>query len=247
MIKRVFDIIVALLALSVLAIPLLAVMLILKLTGEHKVWFLQERVGQDGRLFKVFKFATMRSDSEWTGNKDITLRNDPRVLPVGRVLRKGKINELPQVLNILLGDMSVVGWRPLMPKSFAYYPPHVQDKIVNLKPGLTGIGSIVFRDEEAITEAADKPPERVYQEDIAPYKGQLELWYQDHQSLWLDLKIIAATAWVILFPTSRPQDDWFDDLPPKPESLAALSAKRDHQRSADQMKPAVGAAIHHHE
>jgi len=222
MLKRLFDILFALFWLTLLAVPLLIIMLILKATGEHKVWFLQERVGRGGRRFKVFKFATMRSDSEWTGNKDITLRNDPRVLPVGRYLRKGKINEVPQIINILKGDMSVVGWRPLMPKSFAYYPPHVQEKIVNLKPGLTGIGSIVFRDEEAITEAADKPPERVYQEDIAPYKGELELWYQDHQSLWLDLKIILATAWVVLFPSSRPQDNWFKALPPKPASLAEI-------------------------
>jgi lipopolysaccharide/colanic/teichoic acid biosynthesis glycosyltransferase len=194
-------------------------MLILRLTGEGEVWFFQERVGLGGRWFRVYKFATMRKDSEWTGSKDITLRNDPRVLPVGRLLRKGKINELPQVINIFIGDMSVVGWRPLMPKSFLYYPPQVQQQIVHCKPGLTGVGSIVFRDEEAITARAQKPPERVYAEDIAPYKGELELWYQKNQSFWLDLKIIALTALAVLRPQSRLYEKWLPNLPPRPPSL----------------------------
>ncbi|HSZ55172.1 MAG TPA: sugar transferase [Tepidisphaeraceae bacterium] len=215
-----FDIAVSGVALLVLAIPLLIVMLILRLTGEGEVWFLQERVGQGGRRFKVYKFATMRKDSEWTGSKDITLRNDSRVLPVGRFLRRGKINELPQVINIFIGDMSVVGWRPLMPKSFAYYPPHVQQQIIRGKPGLTGVGSIVFRDEEAITARAQKPPERVYAEDIAPYKGELELWYQRNQSFWLDVKIILLTALAVLRPKSRQYEKWLPNLPPRPLSLA---------------------------
>lgn len=198
---------------------LLPVMLILRFTGEHHVWYFQERLGLGGERFRVFKFATMRSDSEKIGTKDITLRNDPRVLPVGRVLRKTKINELPQLINIFKGDMSVVGWRPLMPKSFAYYPEHVQQRIVALKPGLTGIGSIVFRDEEQITEKSDKPPEDVYREDIAPYKGELELWYQDHQSLLLDVKIILLTAWVVLRPQSMLYTRWLKDLPLRPASL----------------------------
>lgn len=219
MLKRVFDILVSGFALLLLAVPLLLVMLILRLTGEGDVWFLQERVGLGGRRFRVFKFATMRRDSEWTGNKDITLRNDPRVLPMGRILRKGKINELPQIINIFLGDMSVVGWRPLMPKSFDYYPPEVQERIVRLKPGLTGIGSIVFRDEEAITARLAKPPERVYREDIAPYKGALELWYQDHRSMWVDLKIIFLTALAVVRPGNRLHERWMKGLPPRPAEL----------------------------
>jgi lipopolysaccharide/colanic/teichoic acid biosynthesis glycosyltransferase len=194
-------------------------MLILRLTGEGDVWYLQERVGLMGRRFKVYKFATMRRDSEVTGTKDITLRNDPRVLSMGRLLRKGKINELPQLINIFKGDMSFVGWRPLMPKSFLYYPPHVQERIIHAKPGLTGVGSIIFRDEEAITARAQKPPERVYREDIAPYKGELELWYQQHQSFWLDLKLIFLTAWVVLRPGSRLHEKWLKGLPPRPAGL----------------------------
>ncbi len=222
MIKRTLDILVSGLCLLVLAIPLLLIMLILRLTGEGKVWYPQERVGLNGRLFKVYKFATMREDSERIGTGDITVRNDPRVLPVGRVLRKAKINEVPQIINIFKGDMSLVGWRPLMPKSFGYYPPHVREKIINLKPGLTGVGSIVFRDEEHIVEQAGKEPRLVYMEDIAPYKGALELWYQDRQSLWLDLKVLFVTAWVVLFPQSDIVRKAFPDLPPPaPESVLA--------------------------
>jgi lipopolysaccharide/colanic/teichoic acid biosynthesis glycosyltransferase len=217
--KRLMDIILSSIALLIFAAPLLVIMLILRLSGEGDVWFFQERVGLHGKRFKVFKFATMRRDSETTGTKDITMRNDPRVLPVGRFLRKGKINELPQVINIFKGDMSVVGWRPLMPKSFSYYPRHVQDRIVDGKPGLTGVGSIVFRDEESITARASKPPERVYAEDISPYKGELELWYQQHQSLWLDIKIILLTALAVVSPKSRLYEKWLADLPPRPASL----------------------------
>lgn len=221
MTKRLFDILCSGLALLALAVPLLIVMAILRCTGEGEVWYLQDRVGLNGKRFKVYKFATMRKDSEVTGTKDITLRNDPRVMPFGKFLRKAKINELPQVINIFKGDMSVVGWRPLMPKSFEYYPGHIQEQIVHLKPGLTGIGSICFRDEEAITARATKSPDRVYREDIAPYKGELELWYQRNQSFLLDLKLIFLTAWVVLRPTSHLHEKWFKDLPPRPEALKA--------------------------
>jgi lipopolysaccharide/colanic/teichoic acid biosynthesis glycosyltransferase len=208
----------------IVSVPLLLIMLVLRLTGEGEVWYLQDRVGASGRRFRVYKFATMRKDSEATGSKDITLRNDPRVLPLGKLLRKTKINELPQLINIFKGDMSIVGWRPLMPKSFNYYPEHVQQQIIHMKPGLTGIGSICFRDEEAITAAAKKAPELVYLEDIAPYKGELELWYQRHQSFALDLKLIFLTGWVVLRPASQLYRRWLRDLPPVPPSLSSLRA-----------------------
>lgn len=217
--KRLFDLVTSGIALFLLAIPLLIVMLVLRCTGEGEVWYLQERVGLRGRRFKVYKFATMRKDSEVTGTQDITLRHDPRVLPFGKLLRKTKINELPQVINIFLGDMSIVGWRPLMPRSFDYYPAHIQRQIIEMKPGLTGIGSICFRDEESITARAKKPPELVYREDIAPYKGELELWYQRNRSFVLDMKLIFLTAWALLQPGSRLYERWLKDLPPRPPSL----------------------------
>jgi len=217
--KRLMDIALSAAALLVLALPLAVVALILRFTGEKEVWFLQDRLGLHGKLFKVIKFATMRKDSEYTGTKDITLRNDPRVLPFGRFLRRRKINELPQLINVLKGDMSVVGWRPLLVKSFSYYPEHVQKQIINMKPGLTGVGSIIFRDEESIVAKANKSPERVYAEDIAPYKGELELWYQRNQSLWLDVKIITLTAWTLMNRRSRIYDKLLPGLPERPESL----------------------------
>jgi lipopolysaccharide/colanic/teichoic acid biosynthesis glycosyltransferase len=217
--KRTFDIVMSSLALAFLAVPLLVAMLILRFTGEGEIFFLQERVGWHGHRFQVFKFATMRKDSESTGTRDITLRDDPRVLPVGRFLRKMKINELPQLLNVLRGEMSLVGWRPLMPVSFSYYPSHVQRRIVKSRPGLTGIGSIVFRDEEAITERLDRPPDEVYRDLIFPYKGALEVWYQEHQSFSLDLKIIAVTMLAVLGSGGDAHLSWFPGLPPRPEGL----------------------------
>jgi lipopolysaccharide/colanic/teichoic acid biosynthesis glycosyltransferase len=217
--KRLFDVLLAVFLLIVLAGPMLLVMLVLRFTGEGQVFFLQERIGWGGRRFKVIKFATMRTNSENLGTKDITVWHDPRVLPVGRVLRKAKINELPQLLNVLKGDMSFVGWRPLLAKGFSYYPPHVQERIIHMKPGLTGVGSIIFRDEESITARAEKPPERVYQEDIAPYKGELELWYQRNQSFWLDVKVVLVTAWVLFNPRSRLPELLLRGMPPLPAFL----------------------------
>lgn len=220
MLKRIFDIVVAGLWLLIISIPMLLIMVVLKCTGEHNVWFFQERVGEGGRLFKVFKFATMRENSERIGSKDITLNNDPRVLPVGRVLRKGKINELPQLINIIKGDMSLVGWRPLLPQGFSYYPREIQERIVTMKPGLTSLGSLIFRDEEAILDLADKEPRQVYIEDIAPYKGRIEMYYKEHQSFWMDLKIILLTPLVVFMPHSTIYLKAFPDLP-KPEGLIA--------------------------
>lgn len=220
MMKRLLDILISLIALLLLAIPFLIIIVVLKCTGEHNVWYLQERVGQGGRIFRVFKFVTMRVGSEFTGSKDITVRHDPRVLPVGKILRMTKLNELPQFINVFLGDMSVVGWRPLVPRGFDDYPEFVKENIVKVKPGVTGLGSIVFRDEEAIvTEGTRQGKElrAVYQDDIMPYKGRLELWYAEHQSLWLDLKIIVATALAVLLPGSTFYRRWFHGLP-EPES-----------------------------
>lgn len=218
--KRLFDITLSAMALLILALPLLIVMAILRCTGEGQIWYLQERMGYRGRRFMVFKFATMLKGSEMTGTGDITLRNDPRVLRVGRLLRKAKINELPQLINILKGDMSFVGWRPLTPRPFLCYSDDVQKLIVRTKPGLTGVGSIVFRDEEGIISRSGKPPEDAYREDIAPYKAALELWYQQHQSFWLDLKLILLTAWAVVRSDGRLYEKWLLYLPPRPQVLS---------------------------
>ena len=217
MLKRLFDIIVSGIVLLFLLIPGLIVILLLRLTGEGEVFYFQPRVGYLGRIFKVFKFATMLVGSEKTGTGDITVRNDPRVTTIGRVLRKTKVNELPQLINVFNGDMSLVGWRPLVERGFEYYSEEVRENIVKAKPGLTGIGSIVFRDEEAIIELTTKEPRQCYKEDISPYKGQLELWYQERQTFWMDVKVIICTALVILMPSSEIYQTMFPDLPDPPE------------------------------
>ncbi|GEP94792.1 hypothetical protein CCY01nite_10520 [Chitinophaga cymbidii] len=136
------------------------------------------------------------------GTGSITLRNDPRVTKVGRLLRITKINELPQIINVLKGDMSIVGPRPLVDKTFNAYSVSVQEVIYNSRPGITGIGSIVFRDEEQLISNANMLPEDYYAQFIAPYKGALELWYQDNKSISTDLKLIFLTVWVIISPQS---------------------------------------------
>ena len=122
---------------------------------------------------------------------------------MGRFLRKTKLNELPQLLNVLRGDMSLVGPRPLTAETFACYSPEVQRRVVEARPGVTGIGSIVFRDEERIVAESELSAIDCYRQEIAPYKGRLELWYIDNRSLWLDLKLILLTAVAVLAPRSR--------------------------------------------
>jgi len=215
-IKRYFDLFSSLLALVVLSPLLIPIVIGLKLTGEGYIFYLQERVGFKNKKFKIFKFATMLKDSPNMKGGLITTKRDPRMTPMGGFLRSSKINELPQLLNILFGHMSVVGPRPVMQKSFDAYPDHVQEVIYNVKPGLTGIGSIIFRDEETlITEVRDAGGDTwdFYKNTIYPHKGNLEKWYQENQSFWTDFKIIIATAWVILFPKSEIVYRWFKQIP----------------------------------
>ena len=148
------------------------------------------------------------------GSGSITLQNDYRVTFIGKFLRKTKINELPQIINILKGDMSLVGPRPLVDKTFSAYNNDVQANIYKVKPGITGIGSILFRDEEAIISAvSDEDPFEFYKRIIAPYKGEVEMWYQKKCSFYLDIQLILMTAWVILFPKTTLYEKWFSNLP----------------------------------
>jgi lipopolysaccharide/colanic/teichoic acid biosynthesis glycosyltransferase len=156
----------------------------------------------------------MLKDSPNLASGSITLVGDWRVTKPGKFLRKTKINELPQIINILKGDISLVGPRPLVTKTFTAYNEDVQSKIYNVKPGLTGIGSIIFRDEESIISAVThEDPHEFYKRVIAPYKGELEMWYQEHRSLYLDFQLIFMTAFVILVPTTKLYEKWFKDLP----------------------------------
>ncbi|MFA7492570.1 MAG: sugar transferase [Proteiniphilum sp.] len=217
--KRIFDILSSATALIILSPLLIPVIIGLKLTGEGEVWYFQERVGYKNRRFKIFKFATMLKGSSKMPGGFITTRKDPRITPMGGFLRKSKINELPQLINILTGDMSVVGPRPVMPQSFEAYPEDIRTVIYNVKPGLTGIGSIIFRDEEElITQVKEQGGDvwDFYKNTIYPFKGRLEQWYQQRRSFLTDMKLIILTAWVIVSPNSQLMYKWFKDLPKRP-------------------------------
>ncbi len=212
--KRLLDIVISFFSLIILLPIFIPIIIILKFSAEGEVFYFQQRYGINNSKFKIWKFATMLKNSLKMGTGSITIKNDPRVTKIGFFLRKTKINELPQIINILKGDISLVGPRPLVKTTFMAYKKEIRSKIYNVKPGLTGIGSIVFRDEESIISAVtDEDPHEFYKRVIAPYKGELEMWYQDKSSFLLDLKLIFITAWVIIFPSSKLYEKWFKDLP----------------------------------
>ncbi len=215
--KRLFDFILALLGLIILSPLLIPVIIVLKFTGEGEVFYLQKRIGYLNRPFMIIKFATMLKNSPKLGTGSITLRNDPRVLPFGRFLRKTKINELPQLVNVLNGTMSLVGPRPQMQVDLDKFPEHLKDLIYRVKPGITGIGSVVFRDEEKLISAHQGDHHAYYREHIAPYKAELEMWYQKHASLLTDFLLLFVTAWVVVFPSSDIIHRVFKDLPGPPD------------------------------
>jgi lipopolysaccharide/colanic/teichoic acid biosynthesis glycosyltransferase len=200
---RILDIFLSSFALTVFFPFGLVIAFILKCTGEGEIFYIQERIGKGGRRFGLLKFATMLKNSPAIGAGDVTVKDDPRVLPVGRFLRKTKLNEVPQLINILVGDMSVVGPRPQTPKNFEYFPPEGKQVVLSMRPGLTGIGSIVFRDEETIVAHSEKSVEDCYQQIIGPYKAELEAWYRDRQNVITYFLLIAITAWVIICPRSE--------------------------------------------
>jgi lipopolysaccharide/colanic/teichoic acid biosynthesis glycosyltransferase len=212
-IKRIFDFFIALTVLIILLPLFIPICIALLLTGEHEVFYFQKRVGANVKPFYIWKFATMLKNSEKIGTGSLTVRNDPRVTIVGRFLRKTKLNELPQLMNVLIGNMSLVGPRPLLQSEFDAYSKEIQEKVYHSKPGITGIGSVIFRDEEKLISNAGIPPRAFYDKVIAPYKGACEMWYNGHKSLWIDLKIIALTAIVIVFPNSNFVNKWFKELP----------------------------------
>ncbi len=216
--QRLFDILLSITALLMLTPFLLPVMIVLKFTGEGEVFYIQQRSGLEGNEFGLLKFATMLKNSPNIGTGELTVRADPRVLPFGKLLRKTKLNELPQLWNIFIGDMSVVGPRPMVPNTYANYPEAAREKLNTIRPGLTGIGSIIFRDEESYLAGREQPVE-FYREHIIPYKSNLEIWFVDNNSLWLYIKAIFVTAWVVIFPASKIADKVFNGIPRLPDIL----------------------------
>ena len=216
--KRFFDIVLSGLAL-VFFLPLfLLVIVTLRFTGEGEIFFLQKRLGINGRVFRLFKFATMLKNSPNCGNRTVTMKDDPRILPVGKFLRKTKINELPQLINIFIGDMSIVGPRPLTEEAFDSYPDTVQSVVRQVRPGLSGIGSIIFRNEEDIMQGKSATLD-FYIKVIAPYKGSLEVWFVANQSLRLYFLVIIVTIIVVFSKKTGLPWKIFSDLPKPPDQL----------------------------
>ena len=211
--KRFLDIILSISAILLLTPILIPIVILLFLTGEHYVFYFQERIGYRNKKFNIIKFATMLKNSPNIGDGLHTKKNDPRILPMGSFLRKTKINELPQLINIVNGSMSIVGPRPLVDKTFEPYSQTVKNNIYNVKPGLTGIGSIVFRDEEELLSQTNLPLDEFYKNEISPYKGELELWYQKNVSLYTDILIIVITAITLFVPNNNLAHRLFKDLP----------------------------------
>ncbi len=219
---RFFDILFSSLAIIVLLPFMIPIMILLKLTGEHDIFYSQMRVGKGGKEFPLLKFATMLRDSPNLPGGLFTQKNDPRMLPFGRFLRKTKINELPQLWNILKGDMSVIGYRPQVRKQYVYFPEEDRAVMRTDKPGLSGMGAIVFRSEEdLLLKVEDK--ESFYKDVISPYKSKLECWYIRHKSLSLYFRLIWMTVEAVLKPSSN---SWrsLEGLPDMPEKLEKLMA-----------------------
>ena len=216
--QRIYDIIFSCIALVLLSPFLLPLMFILRLTGEGEIFFLQYRVGRKGKYFKLYKFATMMKGSANMGTGTITVKKDPRILPLGGFLRKTKINELPQLINIFKGDMSVIGPRPQTQRCFNAFPEFAQNDIANVRPGLSGIGSIVFRNEEGMMHA-NVDPDRFYDEVVMPYKGKLESWYIRNNFVRNYFLLIILTILVIITRSTRLIFWCYSSLPRPPRDL----------------------------
>lgn len=199
--KRVLDVLLSGFFMVVLPPLYVVVSVLLRIAGERNVLFRQRRIGKGGREFTLLKFTTMASGSAVAG--DITYGDDPRVLPVGRWLSALKIDELPQLWNTFMGEMSLVGPRPLTPRAFNCYSPRVQEIVKSMRPGVTGVGSLVFRNEDRILAQAPGDPKEYYDKVIIPLKGQLETWYFAHRSQRVDLLILACTLVAVPWPRSR--------------------------------------------
>lgn len=190
MVKRAFDIVISAAALLLLLPILLLLALAVAVTSPGGAFFRQVRVGKNGRAFRLLKFRTMRPGSEAKGQITVGGR-DPRITGIGYFLRKTKLDELPQLINVLVGDMSIVGPRPEVPKYVALYTLE-QRAVLNVRPGITSAASIAYIDEnELLGRSAD--PERTYVEQVMPAKLALDLDYVKHHGLLHDLRIIGRT------------------------------------------------------
>lgn len=219
--QRLFDIVLSLVAIILSSPVWLVIAGMLKLTGDREIFFLQSRHGWRGKPFKILKFSTMKKNSEFLGTGQITLSEDPRILPLGKFLRKSKLNELPQLWNVLVGDLSIIGPRPQPTFYFNKFHKIDQNELIKVRPGISGIGSIIFRDEEKLLKLTSDPV--IFDRDvITPYKGQLEHWYVANRSISLYFKLILLTVIVTINPALKFEDDLFRRLPTPPTAISEL-------------------------
>ena len=202
MLKRAFDLLIATCALLVSAPVLLVIAVWIKLDSRGPVFFCQERVGLRGRTFAIYKFRTMFVDIAATGGAQITVGADPRITRAGRFLRRHKLDELPQFVNVLKGEMSVVGPRPEVPRYVALYPPETRELVLSMRPGITDLASIAYRDENRLLAKADDP-EALYVHEVLPAKLEYCVQYVRTSSLRLDLVIVARTVAALLGSSGR--------------------------------------------
>ena len=196
MAKRLFDVLVAMLALVALSPLLVAIAIWIKLDSAGPVFFRQERVGRHGRIFRIHKFRTMQADA---GGPLLTVGEDRRVTRAGARLRRAKLDELPQLLDVIAGHMSLVGPRPEVPRYVALYPPELRAKVLSVRPGITDAASIEYRREsELLARAPD--PEREYVEVVLPEKLRAAARYVDRMSLATDLRVLGATLRTLWMP-----------------------------------------------
>lgn len=196
MAKRLFDLLLSSIGLLMLAPVLLLIAALVKLDSPGPVMFRQERVGRFGKPFHIHKFRTMRHEPAGQGLQ-ITVGADRRITRVGGFLRASKLDELPQLLDVWLGDMSLVGPRPEVPRYVAHYPADMRDKVLSVRPGITDIASIEYRDESAVLARATDP-EHAYVHEVLPHKLALAARYVERSSLWLDVWLIWRTVLAIV-------------------------------------------------
>lgn len=218
---RFFDILFSGIAIIILLPFMIPIMIGLKLTGEHDIFYKQERIGKGGKPFGVLKFATMLRNSPNMAGGVLTQKNDPRILPMGKFLRKTKINELPQLINIFIGQMSIIGPRPQAKRHYDLYSEEVKSAIDTVAPGLSGLGSVAFRDEEDMLNAVTDR-DAFHDTVIAPYKGALEVYFVNHRNLVTYFKLIWLTVLAVLKPSSKAWKKTFKRLPPVPAELENL-------------------------
>jgi len=216
---RFFDIVFSGIAIVILFPFMIPIIIGLKLTGEHDIFYKQRRIGKGGKEFDVLKFATMLRNSPNMPGGVLTQKNDPRILPMGKFLRKTKINELPQLINIFIGQMSVIGPRPQAKRHYDLYSDKVKSFIDTVPPGLSGLGSVVFRNEEEMLNDVDGNRDDFHDTIIAPYKGELEIWFVQHRTISIYFKLIWLTILAVLKPKSSLWRTAFKNLPPVPAEL----------------------------